>query len=85
MSHTPAPWKAGDGYARHKYHIYGKRTMVASVENNEDIALIAAAPDLLAALEYLLPIAAKNVETSFGKDAIRIARAAIAKAKGEQA
>lgn len=39
--------------------------------------------NLLAALEYLLPIAEKNVETSFGKDAVRIARAAIAKAKGE--
>ena len=44
--------------------------------------LIAAAPDLLAALEYLLPIAEKNVKTSFGKDAVRIARAAIAKAEG---
>ena len=54
-------------------------------EDEAAVALIAAAPDLLAALEYLLPIAAKNVETSFGKDAIRIARAAIAKAKGEQA
>ena len=45
--------------------------------------LIAAAPDLLEALQYLLPIAEKNVETSFGQDAIRIASAAIAKATGE--
>ena len=44
---------------------------------------LAATPELLAALEYVLPLAEKNVETSFGKDAIHIARAAIAKAKGE--
>jgi hypothetical protein len=47
--------------------------------------LIAMAPELLEALEYLLPIAAKNAETSFGRDAVRIARAAIAKATGELA
>jgi hypothetical protein len=45
--------------------------------------LIAVAPELLEALEYLLPIADKNAETSFGRDAVRIARVAIAKAKGE--
>jgi hypothetical protein len=43
------------------------------------------APELLEALEYLLPIADKNAETSFGRDALRIARAAIARAKGELA
>jgi hypothetical protein len=84
MSHTPAPWKAGDGYARHKHHIYGQQTMVASVENNEDIALIAAAPDLLAALLNLVEINKRDERPN--RHDIADAKAAIAKAtKGEQA
>jgi hypothetical protein len=43
--------------------------------------LIAAAPELLASLIDLLPIAEKHAVTSYGKDAIRIARATIAKAE----
>lgn len=52
-------------------------------QNADDASLIAAAPDLLAALEALLPIAA----TAYGvlTADLDIARAAIAKAKGESA
>jgi hypothetical protein len=53
-------------------------------EEDAVMALVLAAPDLLEALENLLPIAEKYAMTSFSKDSIRIARAAIAKAEGGQ-
>lgn len=47
--------------------------------------LIAAAPDLLAALEELLPIAARSIQgTTDGEPILQAARAAIAKATGGQ-
>lgn len=92
--HTPGPWnlEAGRSIVTSSgafYLSYGKDKASGAphfsnfCELDANARLIAAAPDLLAALEYLLPIAEKNVETSFGKDAVRIARAAIAKAKGK--
>jgi hypothetical protein len=91
--HTPGPWHRDA--TEQTFHTKGLNlrapdgSSIAALfgsKSDECIAnanLIAAAPDLLEALEYLLPIAEKNVETSFGKDAIRIARSTIAKAKGE--
>ena len=54
---------------------------VAVTYDKSDSAIIAAAPDLLAALESLMDDA--DVCEVAGDDAIRQARAAIAKAKGE--
>lgn len=70
-----------------------KRRSDSFVYSQEDIAnaqLIAAAPDLLAALEALLPFASTVAKTPFGamngvQDLIDEARAAIANAKGETA
>ena len=81
-AHTPGPWHA-------TLHQVGDENNVRvadcySLEKGHDTAranarLIAAAPDLLAALEALL-LLADPCESAVG-----VARAAIAKARGEQA
>jgi len=91
MKHTPAPWKAiPDSNSDNNWIVvsedYG--TIVhrncypnSKVDKNVegDARLIAAAPELLEALENSLAII-----TSFGDaDIIKQVRAAIAKAKGE--
>jgi hypothetical protein len=102
--HTPGPWKAQlrEGYVRH--HAKGQWEVVSAYETEWWIAdaaphtgcdeanarLIAAAPELLAALETVLswaePVAGDNrdKEAAANEEAsIALARAAIAKAEGE--
>ena len=85
MSHTPGPWTASEHGAYADYNgnstiILGDDLRIAVVlgsdneETNANARLIAAAPDLLEALEALL-------EGDF--NVAEKARAAIAKAKGE--
>jgi hypothetical protein len=93
--HSPGPWSIESSLSsefRFTRYITDLAAHVVAdvrpVEGDDQVELanarlIAAAPEMLDALEYLLPIADKNAETSFGRDAVRIARAAIAKAKGE--
>lgn len=85
--HTPGPWQAlgRDILSMHAYP-RASGPLVCVVDDNDnskwpaDAALIAAAPDLLAACEVLLDAVARGDH----KDkALRTARAAIAKAKGE--
>lgn len=93
--HTPGPWTVGQAY-RYGYSsgfcpIIGGNSQVAIVDTGDrympwasNIALIAAAPDMLAALR----MAEKDLEwlsQDAGKDASSLAalRAAIAKAEGK--
>lgn len=96
--HTPGPWvtsrvHAGEGYVHSvRQNIAGQPTIAMVWDDNDnpiasspDARLIAAAPDLLAALEKCLPIinAYRRIALGDGDIAASNARAAIAKAKGE--
>lgn len=81
-SHTPAPWHNGWGKI---VDSEGKAIcMVTYRKNGYNDLLLAAAPDLLAALEGLLQYTGGWDETDPTHPVV-IARAAIAKAKGENA
>jgi hypothetical protein len=78
--HTPGPWvvmRGGwseEGFAQ--YELHGNRTSCIA-----DVRLIAAAPELLDALQAIIDLPAHPMR----KKGVEIARAAIAKATGEQA
>jgi len=93
--HTPGPWKVqrhetGDS---RRITITGRPGMIADVdwnapdENTANAALIASAPDLLAALEQCLPLVDKHRRMALGEGdtAAMNARQAIAKAEGGEA
>ena len=91
---TPGPWEVGeDGDVIWGPEWEGRKTFVASVPFNKtprteaDARLIAAAPELLEALEELmsdvLDIRGVDVE-EYKPEGFKRARAAIAKATGEQ-
>lgn len=89
--HTPGPWHIGMKPGPMIYGPKGEQvadmrhkpfTLVSEIDESvANVRLISAAPDLLAALESLLDDA--DVCEVAGDDAIRQARAAIAKASGE--
>ena len=99
--HTPGPWVVepenydcdGGTLVRTKgkiclANVWG--VMFAKTPDDESLAnarLIAAAPDLLEALEYLAGACELALDNDYpeGRDPVSVARAAIAKAKGEQA
>jgi hypothetical protein len=83
VGHTPGPWEAipdsredseGDWYV-----IAPDEDVITLGLSEPDAALIAAAPDLLAALKGLVGLADEGAMFS---DRIALARAAIAKAEG---
>lgn len=81
--HTPGPWRTGGKDGRIIYAADGFAVADATVfhgrhegEHSENARLIAAAPELLAALERI-------AELSYDSEATRVAREAIAKARGE--
>ena len=81
MKHTPGPWVALQDSSRFRADDWmigrpGKPDEVA-VCSECDAALIAAAPDLLDAVQHLLAYSA-----AFERDSIDLAKAAIAKAGG---
>jgi hypothetical protein len=101
LTHTPGPWHRNIKPATKYSTVWsGRNKHVAAVtvsglspeEVEANISLIAAAPELLAALKALMPVLDKAQETDnvFGKmhndamDAEQAARAAIAKATAEQ-
>ena len=96
MSHTPGPWsiQRHDKGDSRRLLVVGKSGMVADVdwndkdENEANARLIAAAPDLLAALKSMLKRAvaldqSATVDGLANCDAIAKARAAIAKAEAK--
>ena len=87
MNHTPGPWTVYQLDWRSVVDVYGN--VIADVRTRDDDArLIAAAPDLLAALEQIaLNFGISHPRGSrsggvFPEESIAIARAAIAKATG---
>lgn len=83
---TPGPWRVVQRRAGGPLHVmseYGQYVMDGSnqresrIRNPADASLIAAAPDLLEALEYII----RGVPDTW--EGVQRARAAIAKAKGE--
>jgi hypothetical protein len=89
-NHTPGPWKWIGSRQSPQDRIYlstpngyANWTNLRNAEETANAHLIAAAPELLAALEYLLPYV-EELEYPTGSDAAKQARAAIAKAKGAQ-
>jgi hypothetical protein len=99
VMHTPGPWKAGfdDGSGPTMVHRDGRPGIIAETnpgcgccageatdENRADARLIAAAPELLEALERMLSFA-QAMPQSMGADfdVIPLARAAITKARGD--
>lgn len=93
MKHTPGPWNRiiADGYTVRHPQIYSDTGPVANAtwlgdgrldELNANARLIAAAPELLEALRGLRD-AFLGTSVEVQADAMRAARAAIAKAGGE--
>ena len=79
MSHTPGPWNV---YALDWRSVEAMGRVVADVRTSDDDArLIAAAPDLLAALEQVVALAGGVVVREPGL--LAECRAAIARARGE--
>ena len=89
--HTPKSWKIVEGFSPVVKEIKGPSFTIAAImwatdftekdcqNRHDDLHLIAAAPDLLEALEALVT----QVSDSHAYGELADARAAIAKAKGE--
>lgn len=86
MSHTPGPWEArpADGHVvLNGSSIYAVRDVPSDRYNPDDIRLIAAAPELLHELKYLLAEWEESI--AYEPDYMHLgdaARAVIAKAEG---
>ena len=81
--HTPGPWKKQVIAGRFYYKIYTDTEHIAETDKTENAQLIAAAPELLAALERVLECHRLKISLDTNAGAVEQARAAIAKAKGE--
>jgi len=84
--HTPGKWSSFDNGQGRIYVASDNGSMVAFIESDEenldaDTELIAAAPELLAALKRM--VVSYEHEASMNNPALLAARAAIAKATGE--
>lgn len=89
--HTPAPWRISDN-PRTPYLVYGSNDYAVAdckvyhnkTDINADMNLIAAAPELLEALELIANCVTKpNEPTELGEYEMDKVKAAIAKAKGQ--
>lgn len=92
MPHTPGPWgisKIGNPYSQFIVYTWDGNSIAHSVEGEDNAHLIAAAPELLEALELLKGeydnAMAANRMFDWGalEYAHKVAATAIAKAKGE--
>jgi hypothetical protein len=92
--HTPGPWKVVDGHYPSFKNVTGPSFTISVVmwatdlteadyqKRNADLHLIAAAPELLAALQ--LAVRQNGHDMLMTGEELRKCEAAIAKAKGEQ-
>ena len=78
---TPGPWTAVDLGGNH-YAVAEQSTGIGLLFNEANSRLLAAAPDLLAALVWMVDAAIDQGDATEQDQAIIKARAAIAKAKG---
>ena len=76
--HTPGPWHRGTLFGQELYVFSPSGTAIIQAVNHRDVPLIAAAPDLLEALQGLVDL---SHQAGFPCDK---AEAAIAKATREQ-
>lgn len=88
MAHTPGPWFISEDPYIHVRQGTGEDNRGSCVLARDycslaDARLIAAAPDLLAALEMLWANCIPAEQNAVGRIALDAARAAILKAKGE--
>jgi len=74
---SPAPWHDNGNEI-----VDGNGKVIGGAFSNEDGALMAAAPDLLAALQEVFVIGDRLVGDVYGYEFVTAARAAIAKATG---
>ena len=83
-AHTPGPWTFKRGVYRIEVRTTPERSYAFSLSDEANARLIASAPELLEALEAVLPDLEHYVATHGpGPDKrLAIARAAIAKARG---
>ena len=98
MKHTPGPWSVNvigqhwnNKSLKHIEVTFGQdgECICDTVYNPSDANLIAAAPDLLEALQNMIgafdnPIARRKLPSDFNSEAIQSAREAISKALGEE-
>lgn len=92
--HTPGPWTSQVGKARENLIVDEIGFIIASVnqfaesfgdkQDDANAHLIAAAPDLLAALKMLHDVVDEQVDSAVVVVPLGYARAAIAKAEGNQ-
>lgn len=95
MSHTPGPWiwrnKSGSLHQKGTDRRFGVTVLAPTYEydsgvdtevSDADAALIAAAPDLLAALKEILPWHDSHPAEATDNRMVNLCRAAIAKAEG---
>jgi hypothetical protein len=83
-AHTPGPWQVEKGRDKtHPYSVTGDGFDLARCVTVDDAALIAAAPDMLAALKAMLHRFGDSTDRT--TQAERMALAAIAKATGGEA
>lgn len=83
--HTPGPWLTTtdlDQYELFGYSLIAEDSLLAVISDEENATLIAAAPEMLEALEYLLEHA-KITDLLTSEHSINKAKTAIKKAKGE--
>ena len=84
MSHAPTPWTQTDGIV---YDAEGDRIADCDFGTRQDQAnarLICASPDLLEALQIILPYASRLIQgTTEGEPILQKARQTIRKATGE--
>lgn len=91
--HTPGPWLEPCTYGASRFEVQGDGRRVAVVDKIDDARLIAAAPDLLAALLVIAENGPLGPEGEPGchyihgklRRAVLLARAAVAKATGSAA
>lgn len=84
-NHTPGPWSVGGPYDHMLMTARGEliaSTALMSKNHKADARLIAAAPDLLAALESITEHFRANGDPT-ASDLMSAGRAAIARARGE--
>ena len=91
-AHSPAPWRVAHDASWLVRDSSGRLVADVALATPEtfeqakgNVALIAAAPDLLAALETILgsPVADNGVYDGSGRTVGEVARAALAKARGK--
>jgi len=87
MKHTPSPWTLQRKATNHQHLIGPEPGLIADIHRDEDAVLIAAAPDLLAALQACADLLDRGTQLGGSAESYRhyesvfaAARAALSKA-----